>query len=204
MRTSDSTAWRWFVNPQSRTNPVDQTDFFVRQHYSDFLSRDPDASGIAFWDSDINSCGSTQECIDVNRINVSAAFFLSIEFQQTGYLVYRMYKAAYGNLPGAPVPVKLIEFLPDAQETGQGVIVGQTGWETTLENNKQAFALDFVQRARFAAAFPTSLTPVQFVNTLFANAGMGPSPSDSAAAINEFGGATSTNDVAARARSLWR
>ena len=115
-----------------------------------------------------------------------------------------MYKAAYGNLPGAPVPVKLIEFLPDAQETGQGVIVGQTGWETTLENNKQAFALDFVQRARFAAAFPTSLTPVQFVNTLFANAGMGPSPSDSAAAINEFGGATSTNDVAARARALRR
>jgi len=201
---NDSTAWRWFVNPQSRSNPIDQTDFFVRQHYSDFLSRDPDASGIAFWDSDINSCGSTQECIDVNRINVSAAFFLSIEFQQTGYLVYRMYKAAYGNLPGAPVPVKLIEFLPDAQETGQGVIVGQTGWETTLENNKQAFALDFVQRARFAAAFPTSLTPVQFVNTLFANAGMGPSPSDSAAAINEFGGATSTNDVAARARALRR
>src|SRR5262249_1487702 len=79
-------------------NPVDSTDFFVRQQYLDFLNREPDASGFAFWQNEINSCGTDAQCILLKRTNVSAAFFLSIEFQQTGYLVYRTYKAAYGNI----------------------------------------------------------------------------------------------------------
>ncbi len=140
----------------------------------------------------------------MRRINVSAAFFLSIEFQETGYLVYRIYKAAYGNVPGLPVPLKLNEFLPDTQEIGQGVIVGQTGWEQVLENNKQAFALDFVTRSRFTTAYPTSRTPAQFVDALFANAAVTPSTADRAAAINEFGSATNTADTAARGRALRR
>nr|MBA2524494.1 DUF4214 domain-containing protein [Pyrinomonadaceae bacterium] len=68
------------------TNPIDCTDFFVRQHYSDFLNREPDTPGLTFWTNDINVCGADVQCVEVKRINVSAAFFLSIEFQQTGYL----------------------------------------------------------------------------------------------------------------------
>ncbi len=147
-------------------------------------------------------CGADQQCIEAKRVNVSAAFFLSIEFQQTGYLVYRIYKASYGNLPGMPVPIRLSEFLPDAQQIGQSVIVGQAGWETVLENNKQSFVNQFVQRSRFASAYPTSLSPAQFVDALFANARVVPSTSDRAAAINEFGAASTTADVAARARAL--
>ena len=187
------------------TNPIDQTSFFVRQHYLDFLNREPDAAGLAFWANEIDSCGSNTTCREVKRINVSAAFFVSIEFQQTGYLVYRMYKAGYGNLPtpaGAPVPVRLNEFLPDTQQISKGLIVGHGQWEVVLETNKQAFALDFVSRARFTSAFPTSMTPIAFVNLLFANAGVTPTPAEQAAAVNEFGGASNTADVAARARVL--
>jgi len=82
--------------------------------------------------------------------------------------------------------------------------VGQTGWEAVLENNKQAFASEFVQRSRFATAFATTLTPAQFVDALFANAGVTPVATDRAAAIGEFGSATNTSDVAARARALRR
>src|SRR6266436_5480028 len=82
-------------------NPIDQAGFFVTEHYYDFLNRLPDADGLAFWTNEINSCGSDQTCIGLKRINVSAAYFLSIEFQQTGYLVERMYKAAYGSASGA-------------------------------------------------------------------------------------------------------
>ena len=71
-----------------------------------------------------------------------------------------------------------------------------------MENNKQAFALDFVQRSRFTSAFATTLTPAQFVDALFTNAGVTPSASDRQAAINEFGSATNTSDVAARGRAL--
>ena len=62
--------------------------------------------------------------------------------------------------------------------------------------------MDFVQRSRFTTAFPTTLTPVQFVNQLFLNAGVTPSASDRIAAINEFGTATNISDVAARSRAL--
>ncbi|PYS58396.1 MAG: hypothetical protein DMF74_23965, partial [Acidobacteria bacterium] len=133
-----------------------------------------------------------------------AAFFLSIEFQQTGYLVERMYRVAYGNLPTAPVPIKLNEFLPDTKEIGQGVVVNQSGWEALLENNKQAYAADFVQRSRFTSAYPTSMTPDVYVDTLFNNAGVVPSSGDRAVAIGEFGSASSTADVTARARALRR
>jgi hypothetical protein len=185
-------------------NRIDSTDFFLRQHYLDFLNRQADAQGLDFWTNGINVCGTNQGCLEAKRVEVSAAFFLSIEFQETGFLVYKTYKAAYGNLPNAPVPLKLDEFLPDTQQIGAGLIVNQTGWQQVLENNKQNFFQAFVQRARFTSAYPISLTADQFVDQLFANAGVAPSSSERAAAINEFGGFSSTTDLAARARVLRR
>src|SRR5205807_4552733 len=104
----------------------------------------------------------------------------------------------------SPVPIRLNEFRPDALQIGRGVIVGQAGWETVLENNKQSLASQFVQRSRFASAYPTSLSPAQFVDALFANAAVVPLTSDRAAAINDFGAASTTSEVAARARALRR
>jgi hypothetical protein len=166
---------------QAAPNPIDQADFFVKQHYLDFLNRQPDPSGLAFWTNEITSCGSDQTCIDAKRVNVSAAYFLSIEFQQTGYLVERIYKSAYGDAIGnstfggahqLPVPIiRLNEFLPDTQAIGQGVVVGQGNWQQQIENNKQAFTAEFAQRTRFTTAFPNTMTAAQFVDTLNTNAG---------------------------------
>jgi hypothetical protein len=186
------------------TNPIDVSSFFVRQHYIDFLNREPDGSGLAFWTDQIESCTPKPQCTEIRRINVSAAFFLSIEFQETGYLVYRVYKSAYGDIAGTPVPVRLIEFLPDTQQIGQGVVVGQPGADQLLENNKVAYALAFVTRSRFTTAYPTTLTPTQFVDNLFTNAAVTPSGADRNAAIGEFSGAGNTADNAARGRALRR
>jgi hypothetical protein len=191
-------------SPRHQCNPIDDVDFFVRQHYIDFLNRQPDPSGLAFWKNGILSCGENAACVEVKRINASAAFYLSIEFQETGYLVYRSYKAAYGLIPGTPVPLRFNEFLPDTQQIGQNLIVGSPGWEQQLENNKVAFFMDFVSRTRFTNAYATSLTPTAFVDPLFSNAGVTPSASDRTAAINEFGGAANIADTAARARSFRR
>ena len=46
------------------------------------------------------------------------------------------------------------------------------------------------------------MTPAQFVNQLFAKAGVTPSATDRNAAMAEFGSATNTTDMAARARAL--
>jgi hypothetical protein len=142
------------------------TDFFVRQHYLDFFNREADASGLAFWKNQIDEC-MTAACRELRKINVSAAFFLSIEFQQTGYLVYKANQAAFNSREF----MKLRDFLPDTQEIGRGVVIGQPGADAQLETNKQKFFLDFVKRPKFrnAAAFPTSMTAEQFVDKLNAN-----------------------------------
>ena len=192
-------------------NP-DNTDYFVHQHYVDFLDREPDASGFAFWSNEIASCGTDQQCVAVKRINVSAAFYLSIEFQQTAYLVERLYKTAYGDAIGSSttggahqlaVPMlRLNELLLDTQQLGQDVVVGQTGWQATLENNKLNFAGQFVQRSRFSLAYPTSMTPSQFVDQLNQNCGGILSSSEVASAIALFGGAADTSSPTARALAL--
>jgi hypothetical protein len=110
------------------------------------------------------------------RINVSAAFFLSIEFQNTGYLVERMYKAAYGDATesstGLMVPiVKRAELTADSAIVGQGVVVKSPGWEEKLDANKQAYSLAFVQRQRFIDSYPSDLVPDQFVAKLNLNTG---------------------------------
>lgn len=180
-------------------NPVKDasfnSDFFVRQHYLDFFNREPDAPGLAFWKNQIDEC-TTPECREIRRINVSAAFFLSIEFQQTGYLVERLYKASYGDAQGTStlgsphsllVPVvRLNEFLPDTQQIGRGVIIGQAGADQLLESNKQALIAEFVQRQRFLTAFPLAMTPTEFVDKLNANAGGALSAGERSQLINEL------------------
>ena len=185
-------------------NPLDTTEYFVRQQYVDFLGREPDEAGLGFWVNNIESCGESALCRQAKRTDTSAAFFLSIEFQQTGYLVYRTYQAAFGDMAGAPVPIKLGEFKPDTAAVAKDVIVNATGWETTLDNNKLAFMAEFVSRAKFVSAYPTSLSPDAFVDQLFAHAGVTPVAGDRTAAINEFGAATTTADTAARGRALRR
>ena len=113
-------------------------------------------SGFNFWVNEITSCGADPQCIEVKRVNVSAAFFLSIEFQRTGALVYLMHKAAVGsNFPGAaPVPVLYSQFEHDRQTIQQGLIFGQPNFELLLEVNMQAFFADFVSRPQFEVAFP--------------------------------------------------
>ena len=165
----------------STANPIDSADFFVRQNYMDFLSRTPDQAGLDFWTRQITDCGNDAGCIEGKRINVSASFFLSIEFQQTGFLVERVYKTAYADADGTstwqgthqlklPV-VRFNEFLPDTQEIGKGVVVGQAGWETVLENNKVSYFGRFVQTARFTNKYPSTMAPPVFVQTLNQNAG---------------------------------
>ena len=195
-------------------NPIDTGSFFVRQNYLDFLSREPDQSGFDFWTNQLAGCGNDASCVQLARVNVSAAFFLSIEFQQTGYLVERMYKVAYGDALGTStvggshqlaVPiVRFNEFLQDTQRIGRDVVVLQAGWEQVLENNKKAFALEFVETARFTGAFPNTMTPDAFVDKLNQNAGNVLSLPERQALINLFAGTVDSSNVSARAKALRR
>jgi hypothetical protein len=174
-RTFASPSWNLSANfitaSASNPNASDATQFYVAQHYLDFLARDPDAPGLQFWTNDIESCGASAPCREVHRVNVSAAFYLSIEFKETGGLVYRAYKASFGDLPGKPVPVTFQQLMTDAQRVGRNVVVNQGDWQGQLETNKRAFFQGWVQRPDFLAAYPAGMSAAQFVDTLNANTG---------------------------------
>jgi hypothetical protein len=181
---------------------IDDPSILVGEHYHDFLNRQSDPDGQAFWTNEVAACGSDQRCIEVKRVNVSAAFFLSIEFQQSGYLIERIYKTAYGDKTAAStlngshtlsVPiVRIDEFLADTQEIGQDVIVLQSGWQAKLEANKRAFTAEFVERDRFAAAFPASMSAADFVDRLNGNAGNPLSQSERDQLVSDLSTGTKT------------
>jgi hypothetical protein len=152
-------------------NPAAVTEFFVRQHYVDFLNREPDNSGLAFWTGEIDKCGGDAQCIQAKRVNVSAAFFLSIEFQETGFLIHRLNRLSYGRMPS------MSELQADAAEIGKGVIVGAPAWNQKLEGNKAAFYREWVKRRDFSAKFD-SLTNAQYVDSIINSGGVMVSPEE--------------------------
>ena len=178
------------------SNPLENPTFFVTQHYFDFLNRVPDAPGLAFWVDQLTSCGSDIQCIEIKRINVSAAYFLSIEYQETGFLVHRFYNLALNRPNGLP---RYLEFFRDTRIVGNGVVIGAPGADELLEANKVAFSNEFVARAEFTALYPLTQTPAEYVDALYAHAGITPGAGERQAATDEF-----TNPAGARGRALRR
>ncbi len=157
------------------TNPIDDASIFVGEHYHDFLNRQADSPGQTFWTDQITSCGNDANCLTEKRTNVSTAFFLSVEFQNTGYFAFRFYRASFSDNAQRPRGVpRYLEFLRDEQTLQRNVVVGQPNWEAFLEQNKQGFALDWVDRADFIAEYPTSMTRDQFIDQLFARSAATP------------------------------
>jgi len=173
------------ISTGALNNPLDTPEYFVRQHYLDFLTREPDESGFNFWSDQILSCGNDAVCISHKRENVSAAYFLSIEFQQTGGLVNSLYRASFDRRPFYS------EFVPDTQTVGLNVVVGRTGWENQLETNKQAFVNAWVQRAAFVNAYG-SLADDVYVDTLISHTGVNFTAGERSALVNSLINHTAT------------
>ena len=149
----------WGPEPSSDScpNPIDCAEFFVRQHYRDFLAREPDPAGLAGWLAILNNCLPGDSSCD--RIHVSSAFFRSPEFQARGYFLYRSYPVAFGRKPDYDEfrldLAKVSGFLSDAE----------------LEAAKQAFIAEFMTRSAFMTKF-NGLDNTQYVDTLLSTSAM--------------------------------
>ena len=178
-------------NATSDGAAIDTPDYFVRQHYLDFLNREPEESGFNFWSNQIIECGSDATCTERRRINVSAAYFQSIEFSETGLLVDRLYRASFGRA------AQFAEFMPDAATVARGIIVGQPNWARDLELNKQQFVDAWVQRRAFQTAYD-GLANDRYIDELLAHTGVNFTNDERAALVAGLGNGTLTRAGALR------
>jgi Carboxypeptidase regulatory-like domain/Domain of unknown function (DUF4214) len=132
-------------------NAIDMNEYFVRQQYLDFLGREPDHDGLVFWAGKLNNCNGDAACLRTTRIDVSAAFFQSQEFYDTGSFVYRLYRGALGRR------LSYGEFAADRSQVVGG---------PNLEASKRAFALAFVARSEFAQRYQQNNGADSFVEAL--------------------------------------
>lgn len=130
---------------------IDDSDFFIQQHYIDFLGRMPEPGGFQGWMGILTNC--PQGSIACDRIEVSSAFFRSPEFLDRGFFVYRFYPTV------AKVP-RYEEFMPDFKRV--------TGFQSDaqLEASKVAYVNDFMNRAEFRNKYDAVTDPTAYVNLI--------------------------------------
>jgi len=182
-------------------NPIDDARTFVLWQYRDFLRREPDLPGWDHWTGEITECtdvinrrpGETEaQCVERKRENTSAAFFVSPEFQNTGYFVLRVYRGSLGRMPFfGGTGGGNDEFTHDAVTVGQGIVVNDALAPDVMNANKQAFVNEFVTRAEFRAIYD-NLNNTQYVDKLFQTTGVTPSASDRQALIDGLNASTET------------
>jgi hypothetical protein len=141
---------------------IKDSDFFIQQHYIDFLGRMPEPAGFQFWLNIMNNCSSLTNNPQCDRTFVSSRFFMSDEFQERGYFAYRLYDAIIGRL------AHYNEFIEDVRRLN--------GPQTVAEQvkNKEQYVRDFMGRAEFQALYSQSLSAEAFINALSAKAGVNP------------------------------
>ena len=134
--------------------------FFVRQHYLDFLGREPEPGEP--WSNMLRNCSnqfntdSNSPSANCDRITVSGAFFGSPEFRNKGVYVIDFYRVAFNRLP------QYTEFSIDAAS-----ITGATAAETNAK--RATYANNFVLRAEFTG-FYGAKNNSDYVNALMSGA----------------------------------
>jgi glucose/arabinose dehydrogenase len=137
-------------------NPIFTTPFFVRIHYLDFLSREPEPGEP--WSGILNNCPNVNNNPLCDRITVSQSFFGSPEFRLKGFYVYNFYRVAFNRRPD------YAEIIPDMR-----AVTGQTPADTFAR--RAAFPVAFVQRPEFKAAYD-ALSNTAYVNALLDRYGL--------------------------------
>lgn len=141
---------------------IKDSDFFIQQHYLDFLGRMPEPNGMNFWLNILNNCSDRNNNPECDRTFVSSRFFMSDEFQERGYFVYRLYDALLGRLAHFP------EFINDVKRLN--------GFQTVPEQvrAKENYVRDFVARQEFRNLYDQYTTAESFINALSSKAGVNP------------------------------
>ena len=145
-----------------QANPILQTPLFVRMHYLDFLSREPEPNEP--WSAVLNRCPNVfnLDALSVSagcdRIIVSKSFFESQEFRLKGLYTFTFYRVAFNRLP------EYAEIIPDMRS-----VTGQTA--SDVYARRALFPASFAQRQEFRSAYD-ALSPTAYINALLDRYGL--------------------------------
>jgi hypothetical protein len=117
-------------------------------------------------------------------VGISAAFFIELEFQQTGSVVYRAFKGGLGRQPN------YLEFTTDRPQ----IVAGPN-----LEQTIQTYIAAFVQRPEFVAKYVSATTAGTFVDALITNTNVTFTPQQRQALIDKYNTGSNMNQSRALA-----
>jgi YVTN family beta-propeller protein len=137
------------------SNPLESPEFFVRQQYLDFLSREPEQSGLDYWSGQLRACDEDAQCLNERRTSIASEFYITREFQESGLFIHDLYEGALARRPD------YAEYVVDRRQVVGG---------PRLEADKASFAARFVERDGFRQQYPASLSAAEFVDALLQKA----------------------------------
>lgn len=138
----------------NRRITIDDSDFFIQQHFVDFLSRMPDTTYTQRLNALKNCAPGNTSC---DRIAASQSFFNSVEFLGRGILVYKLFVTSFGRKP------RYAEFGPNVR------LIAPYQTAQQLETSYAAFINSWITKPAFKAKYDR-LAPTAYVDALCASA----------------------------------
>ena len=141
-------------------NPLDDSRFFVNQHYADLMGHTADASALDKLTTQLAVCGSRADCLRAARLEISTNL-LANELASSALFLSGVYESAFGRRP------RLVEF-----ESDRAALVNAAVNEgDDQERLRAAFAGAFVQRQEFKRKYPATMKSAEFVDSIISTAG---------------------------------
>lgn len=148
---------------QSSINSIDDSDFFIKEQYKDFLGRMPDAGGFQNWHNTLAPCPNNgygeNDNPDCDRVHVALGFFQSLEYLNRAYFAYRFYEVSLGRRP------LYREFILDMTKVGGPQSPQQEA------QSKQEFTDEWVLRQEFKDRYD-GLSNSDYVDKILQTAGL--------------------------------
>jgi len=139
----------------SASNPVEDSRFFITQHYKDITGRKAPQEFVERLMTQLTQCDSRIDCLRARRLDISTALFIDDELPATGIFLHGLYSVAFGR------PPKFSEF-----DVDRNWLINHA---PDTDASRLALALAFVERPEFQRKY-SQLKAEEFINSLISSA----------------------------------
>jgi hypothetical protein len=134
-------------------HPVDDSRFFVSQHFADMTGRAADPVTLEKLTTQLLACGSRADCLRATRIDISTSLLVN-ELPSSALFLNSLYSSSLGRRP------RLTEF-----ESDRALLINDTEDQGRA---RTALVTAFVQRSEFKRKYPATMKPAEFVDAILA------------------------------------